>query len=261
MPDLKIRTVKVSQLTPDPQNVRTHDATNIEAIRRSLDSFGQRKPLITARGNDGSLVVIAGNGTLEAAKQLGWDTIAIAEVPDDWDADKARAYAIADNRTAELADWDKEGLASALIDLDAVGWSMDNMGFMPGQLDPIDPESGDALNYDETYTKAINIPQYEIRGEQPHLIELVNTVRYEKLCAEIRAAVIDEDVREFLLTAATRHIVFNYRKAAEYYPHASPEVQRLMEDSAMVIIDPENAIRNGYANFMDTVTKLEEQDR
>lgn len=129
MTDLKTRAVKLSELTTDPQNVRTHDAANLQAIARSLDSFGQRKPLVCARANDNSLVVIAGNGTLEAARALGWSEIVIAEVPREWDADKARAYAIADNRTAELADWDKVTLASAMLELEAVGWDAATLGF------------------------------------------------------------------------------------------------------------------------------------
>lgn len=129
MTALTTRSVKIAELRPDPQNVRTHDAQNLQAIARSLDAFGQRKPLVWARANDGSLVVIAGNGTLEAAKALGWSEIVIAEVPKDWDADKARAYAIADNRTAELADWDQVTLASAMLELEAVGWDAATLGF------------------------------------------------------------------------------------------------------------------------------------
>lgn len=129
MTDLKIRRVAIAELLPDPENVRTHDARNLQAIRNSLEAFGQSKPLVVARGNQGQLVVVAGNGTLEAARSLGWTHLSIAEVPSDWDADKARAYAIADNRTAELADWDKVALSSALVDLDAAGWGVSALGF------------------------------------------------------------------------------------------------------------------------------------
>lgn len=132
---LKLRTVLLADLTPDPLNVRKHDAKNLDAIRRSLEAFGQRKPIVVAKGHDGRLVVIAGNGTLEAAKDLGWTELAVAEVPADWDHDKARAYAIADNRTAELADWDDVGLASALVDLDSVGYDLKTLGFDPSTLD------------------------------------------------------------------------------------------------------------------------------
>lgn len=66
---------------------------------------------------------------------------------------------------------------------------------------------------------------------------------------------ITEEERQFLKDAAGRHNVFNYRNIAEYYAHATPEMQRLMEKSALVIIDVDNAIANGYAKA-DTVNKL-----
>lgn len=152
---LATREVKLEKLTPDPQNVRTHDSRNLDAIKKSLEAFGQRKPIVVAKANDGTLVVIAGNGTLEAARALGWESITVAEVPEDWDADKARAYAIADNRTAELADWDEVGLASALLELDAVGWDMGTLGFEPAvqDLDTEDLEETDAEPPAEPYSK------------------------------------------------------------------------------------------------------------
>lgn len=137
---LKVTTVKVGALTPDPQNARLHDEQNIEAIKSSLTQFGQRKPIVVARANDNTLVVIAGNGTLEAAKALGWTEIAVAEVPADWDADKARAFALADNRTAELANWNDVQLASTLLELDAVGYEMQSLGFTPAQMGVFDVE-------------------------------------------------------------------------------------------------------------------------
>lgn len=143
-PALKIETLAIDRLTPDPENVRQHDAKNLDAIKRSLDTFGQRKPIVVAKAQGGGLVVIAGNGTLEAAKALGWTEIAVAHIPNDWDADKARAYAIADNRTAELANWNDVALASALVDLDAVGWDLADLGFEPVEP-PIDPETQDII--------------------------------------------------------------------------------------------------------------------
>ena len=140
MSDMTIRPVPLTELTADPQNVRQHDDRNLTAIQSSLEAFGQRKPIVCARANDGSLVVIAGNGTLAAARALGWTHLDVAEVPADWDADKARAYAIADNRTAELANWDDFGLANALVDLEAVGWDMETLGFEPqaGEVEPVE---------------------------------------------------------------------------------------------------------------------------
>ena len=57
------------------------------------------------------------NGTVEAAKALGWDHIDVAVAPSDWDENTAKAYALADNRSAELAEWDQIVLAETLLEL------------------------------------------------------------------------------------------------------------------------------------------------
>ena len=116
--------ISITDLSLDPQNARKHSARNLEAIAASLEKFGQRKPIVVHRG-----VVLAGNGTLEAAKSLGWTEIDVAEVPDDWDNDTAKAYALADNRTAELAEWDESELAKQLLELQDADWDITELGF------------------------------------------------------------------------------------------------------------------------------------
>lgn len=125
--NLKVEVVKVETLTPDPNNARTHDKKNLNAIASSLQEFGQRRPIVVT----GDGVVIAGNGTLAAAKSLGWTEISVTRTPKEWDYDRARAYALADNRTAELAEWDSVVLADQLLELDAVGWDLAGLGFEP----------------------------------------------------------------------------------------------------------------------------------
>lgn len=105
----------VHDLVLDPANVRTHDEKNLEAIKGSLARFGQQKPIVVGRGN----VVIAGNGTLLAARALGWPDIAIVRT--DLAGAEALAYAIADNRTSELAGWDTKALAEQLAALERDG--------------------------------------------------------------------------------------------------------------------------------------------
>ncbi len=92
--------IPLDQLTADPQNARVHPERNLAAIEASLARFGQQKPIVVAK--DGT--VVAGNGTLEAARRLGWDALLCVQT--DLPPDEARAFAIADNRTAELAEWD-----------------------------------------------------------------------------------------------------------------------------------------------------------
>ena len=150
----------IKKLWSDPANARKHNERNIEAIKASLRRFGQQKPIVV----NGDGVVIAGNGTLQAAKDLGWSEISV--VRSSLGGADAVAYAIADNRTAELADWDGEVLGSLLksfdqdelsdlhfdenditrlLGEDARRGSVDNKGGMTTTRDEYDAKSTKAL--------------------------------------------------------------------------------------------------------------------
>jgi hypothetical protein len=73
--------------------------------------------------------IVAGNGTFEAALSLGWDEISVADVPPDWNEAMVRAYAIADNQTALLAEWDDLLLADQLAASQEEGFSLEQLGF------------------------------------------------------------------------------------------------------------------------------------
>lgn len=133
---MKVIRAKVEGLAHDPSNARLHGEKNLAAIRASLEAFGQVKPLVVHRG-----VVVAGNGTLEAARGLGWDRVSVVELPEDWPAERVQAYALADNRTAELASWDDGVVEEQLRELDAAGWDVTGLGFDAPPPPP--PELGD----------------------------------------------------------------------------------------------------------------------
>jgi len=105
---MQIEKLKLAELSTDPANARKHGPRNIDTIVGSLRRFGQQKPIVI----DSSGVVRAGNGTLEAARLLGWETIDVIRTG--LKGSEATAYAIADNRTAELAEWDDDILAATL---------------------------------------------------------------------------------------------------------------------------------------------------
>lgn len=108
-----IEEVPVAHLSQDPANARKHDEKNIAAIMASLRRFGLQKPIVVDRSN----VVRAGNGTLEAAIRLEWQTIQV--VYSDLQSSDAVAYAIADNRTTDLSAFDNDILRAQLDALDA----------------------------------------------------------------------------------------------------------------------------------------------
>jgi len=135
---MKVETVPLTALTPDPLNARKHSKRNLDAIAASLSKFGQRKPIVVT--HDG--VVIAGNGTLEAASSLDWKEISIARAPKDWDENTVRAYALADNQTGALAEWDDDVLNTALEELTSEGWDIAELGF-DLNIDVTEPLNGD----------------------------------------------------------------------------------------------------------------------
>ena len=93
--------VPIADLVDDENNARSHDEKNLASIAASLAEFGQLKPIVV---NANGMVIVAGHGTVAAAKRLNWTHVA-AVVKAMTEADH-RGFAIADNRTAELAEWD-----------------------------------------------------------------------------------------------------------------------------------------------------------
>lgn len=112
---------------------------------------------------------------------------------------------------------------------------------------------------DKKYTTKVGVPQYLPSAECPRLDSLANLTKYKELLRNINAASVSEEEKEFLRLAATRHIVFTYSKIADYYAHATKEMQELMEQSALVIIDINDAIANGYVKLSKNIKKIMEE--
>jgi len=159
MNKLRIETIDIQKLQFDPDNARKHSKKNIEAIAGSLKRFGQRKPIVVMSSN----IVIAGNGTLEAAKQLGWSKIIVAYAPNDWTYEQARSFALADNRTAELGEWDSDKLAMQLIELDSVGYELNDVGFekLEPPTEELKERKSKMIDCDECGRKVLNAESTE----------------------------------------------------------------------------------------------------
>ena len=127
----------IEDLTLDPDNARKHGERDIDAIAASLSKFGQQSPIII----DAKKVVIKGNGTLMAAMKLGWTQVETRQTS--LTGAQLRAYAIADNRTAELSQWDEDKLLEQLQSFDEQSL-IDSCGFndseMAALLDSLLPE-------------------------------------------------------------------------------------------------------------------------
>lgn len=164
--------IEIDELTTHPRNPRRGDVT---AIAESLERFGQVRPIVV-QASTGH--IIAGNHTWKAAKSLGWDKIAaiFARVEED----EALAYVLADNRTADLGDYDLEVLAPLLEmmmatgKLAGTGYSPDDVEDLMSALDAlpevdVDTEADYAENAEET---AARFKPQEATVEQAQVVLL-----------------------------------------------------------------------------------------
>lgn len=134
--------IPIEDVRPDPRNARLHPQPNLDAIKRSLEQYGQRKPIVV---NSETGIIEAGNGLWQAAKELGWDKIAAVKVKDN--PETATAYSLMDNQSALLADWDVPMLKDLLQELDTGAFDMDLTGFSEKALEELmtqlrNPEGG-----------------------------------------------------------------------------------------------------------------------
>lgn len=245
MGKLQIEYKPIEKVIPYDKNPRQNDDA-VQYVAESIKAFGFCNPILL----DASGTIIAGHTRLKAAKQLGLKEVPVVYL-DDLTEEQARAFRLADNKTAEFAKWDEGLLEQELAEILELDMSL--FGF--------DGETslGDDL-VDDKYTLAVNIPQYEITGDCPSFEDMLDTDKSKELVAEIEASGVSEDEKQFLIAAAQRHNVFNYRNIAEYYAHASAEMQRLMEKSALVIIDVDDAIANGYATLQSDILDMMEDE-
>jgi DNA modification methylase len=102
---VRVRKLKLDDLVLDPQNARKHSERDVNAVAASLKQFGQQTPIVVTS----DMLVVKGNGTTMAAMQLGWTEL--RGVVTELTGDELKAYAIADNQTGLLADWDWDRLA------------------------------------------------------------------------------------------------------------------------------------------------------
>jgi hypothetical protein len=114
-PALNARLVPIADLLFHPRNPRKHNEKNIAVIRASLRLHGQYRPAVVSE-RTGQMVVVVGNGMLQAALAEGW-THLVAE-PMKMTEARENELAITDNETAALAEWDREVLAAVMRDVD-----------------------------------------------------------------------------------------------------------------------------------------------
>ena len=236
---MEIVKIKIDDLKPYEKNAKLHPREQIEQIKKSIEQFGMNDP-IGVWGDEN--IIVEGHGRLEALKELGFSEVECIRL-DHLTDEERKAYTLAHNKLTMNSDFDLNILNEELeniIDID-----MSDFGFL-----------NEKIIEDNPYSQKVNIPQYEINGDKPDITELVDDEKTKTLLEEIEAAQISEEEKKFLYYGAMRHLEFDYKAIAEYYANASKEMQELMEKSALVIIDLQNAIANGYVEMIDKLKEM-----
>ena len=232
----------LKDIKPYEKNPRKNDNA-VEYVANSIKEFGFQQPIVIDKNN----VIVAGHTRYKASKKLGLEKVPCI-IADDLTDEQIKAYRLADNKVSEKSEWDVDLLQdelSEILNIDMEMFDFNKLGTGSGE---------------NPYTTKINIPQYEITGEKPDILELVDDEKTNELIEEIKNSKVTKKEKDFLIRGAQRHLIFNYKKIAEYYANASEEMQELMEKSALVIIDFDNAIANGYVKMKSEIDKMREDE-
>lgn len=275
---LKFYSANIGQLEGVPENPRYIEESEYAKLFKSILLFPemlQARPLVYA----GDGVVLGGNQRLKVLNHISgfteeeiinelnsyeelkrFETEEIERVLDFWrewlrsdqkevagidishlSLKQMREFVIKDNGTFGEYDFDvlrEKWNSEEVEDWSGITW-----------IDEIAEETDE-----EVYTKKIDTPVYEPKEEKaPEIEDIYDTTVTERLVLEIEKAKIPGKVKKFLKAAAQRHTVIDFSKAAEYYAHAGPEVQRLFEEQLLVIIDFGSAIEKGYVKLSENL--------
>ena len=240
---MQIERIHIADLKPYEKNAKTHPKKQIDLLAKNIERFGFTTPVLVDKHNS----VIAGHGRLLALKQLGKTDVPCVRM-DRLTEKEVKALRLADNKISEMGEWDMDLVVEELKDLD------NDVIDLTGFDDALD------LDEDDTYTSKIETPVYEANNEKPKIHTLVDKSKEKKLLENIEKANVSEEEKNFLRLAASRHNIFDYSKIADFYAHSSKEMQELMEQSALVIIDFQQAIENGFVELSEKIKEQYKKD-
>jgi ParB-like chromosome segregation protein Spo0J len=161
----EIQQVRVHELDNFPGNARRGD---VDAIAKSLETFGQFQPIIAQLSTK---FVLVGNHTLAAARQLRWAHISVAYV--DVDDEMARKIVLAANRTSDLATYDLDALAALLREVD----DLEGTGFSPDDLSELMEDEPEVEEKERASSKQLGVVVYTDTVERQ--MELMATLLEE----------------------------------------------------------------------------------
>lgn len=235
----KVNYIDISELVLMDKNPRKISKENFERLKKSLQNnkeFFEARPIICSN-RTGKNIIIAGNQRYRAAKELGMKKVPCVIMT--LSEEKEKEINIRDN--VELGEWDYDILANEFNEEDLKDWGV-NIPILD----------------DTQYTTKIETPIYEPIGIDINLKDCCNTEKAQSYIDEIlKLNIKDKELKEFLINSATRLYEFNFKNIAEYYSNLKDkEIKDMFEKLALVIIDYNKAIENGYIECVRQLTNL-----
>tara|TARA_R100001530_G_scaffold33900_1_gene26557 strand:+ start:676 stop:1401 length:726 start_codon:yes stop_codon:yes gene_type:complete len=234
--------VKISKVKGNVSNPRIIKNDKFLKLVKSIQEFPEMlklRPIVV----DEDMIVLGGNMRLKASKVAGLKEVWI-EVAEGLTEEQKKEFIVKDN--VGFGEWEWDMLGNEWDSVQLAEWG----------LDVWQNEDDVKEHKDNNYTRNIKAPIYEPKNKKPAPHTLYNTDKAEELIDKIKDLKLHNTEQAFLIYAAYRHTVFDYSKIADFYAHSSKEVQKLMEDSALVIIDLDKAIENGFVNLTNSVKEL-----
>jgi DNA modification methylase len=223
---LTIKNIKISDLHPWEDNPRVNDHA-VDAVAESIRSFGFNVPILC----DQDLTIIAGHTRWKAARKLGLDTVPAILV--EMTNTQKRAFAVADNKTAEIANWDFPKLREVLDELRSEEINIKSLGFSDEEIRRF------ILNEDSDENLITEMESLSTQTKPGDLIALGN---HRLLCGDSR----DKEAVTFLTEGRSMDHVFggppyfNQR----LYSHWE-EYSNYLEDMKRIIINCFDILKDG----------------
>ena len=234
--------VKLYKIKGNPNNPRIIKNDKFKKLVTSIKEFPEmleKRPIVV----DEDMMVLGGNMRLKASKDAGLKEVWI-DIAEGWTKEQKDEFVVKDN--VNFGEWEWDMLANEWDSVQLAEWGLD---VWENQDDAI-------VEDDDTYTRKIVAPTYEPKNEKPNIVDLFDTKKADELIDKIKEADVTEEELMFLSHCALRHTVYDYSKIADFYAHSSKEIQELMEDSALVLIDFNKALENGYVKFTENVRNI-----
>ena len=226
----------IGEVRPYERNPRLNDGA-VQAVAESLKEFGWRQPIVV----DADGTIVAGHTRYKAALALGMQTVPVT-VASDLTPEQVQAYRLADNKVGELATWDMGLLADELDGIGGIDMGLFGFGDAPAG-------DGGAGALDDRYSQRVGKVDYEPSGRSWEPGQLFS--RPKDYSDEIEAMDAPEGIKELCRLRNAWLCEFDYAKIADYYCNqATPGEQRMFERLALVLLDRDQLIENGFSELL-----------